>query len=478
MKETLSLNSKITEINETQSNDIYMKLSMCILTNNINLNNCRFTDSFIQNVVDNSSQFVGIPLVANREVLEDMDYENLTHELNMDTGQLETDIVGSFTDFYSETDEDGTVKLMGDIKVFKRFPETCEAIKDLFTSGDLRFSCEVMVKEYASVEDGIRTIDAGGGELFASAIVFQPAEILSEATLLIAEAYKKDMSENESGETMSETKYNNGIEVKLHNVETASIALWDVENYVYNQLNPIDPKSGDRTYNYYIYEVYNDKVIVSDRGDKLYSVGYKVENDSVVLDAKDTWVSGSYGFIPSGTSVNELNSQINKLKEDIEVMSKDKTTDIETFEAQVKELQEKVEGLEKELSESNALVVSEQEAKAEFETTISEMKDQITELSKYKEQVETAEKEAKVAELNTKYSKVIDEETFKSEAVQKAIAELNEVELDKVVVAQVMAKAEKVKTETASKKTDEDVTILASKQEDLVEQSTLQKYGF
>jgi len=400
MTERISVTPKILSLNE--SNDIYIKMNVRILSNKVNYNSALFLSSFIDGVINDKEKYNGIPFLVNKEALENGDY--LSHELNTETGQLETDQIGSFTDFWKEIDEDNTEYLVGSIKVFKRFPTVCNALIEQFNSGSLSTSCEVLIREYAEIsEDGVRSIDYANGRnaLIGSCVVSDPACPEAVATLLIAEAYQKDLSENESGDNMSKVKEVNEITVNTLKLEDA--------------------------------EKLAEKFV-------------------------------------------EMNSQYEKLKKEMELMSKEKEKALEVSEEQLKGLQTKVEELSSKLEESNKLVVSEQEAKAKFESTITELQEQVSHLTVYKNQVEKAELEAKQAELNAKYSKLVSKEVFESEKVQKAIADLNLTELNEVVVAEAIAKSAK-QTELSSKKTDDDVVITASKNEDLIEPTTLQKYG-
>lgn len=478
MKERISVTPKILSLNET--NDIYMTMNIAILSEDINFNSAQFTPDFIDGVIDNKEKYVGIPFLVNREKLENAEYDNLSHELDLNTGKLKTDQIGSFVDFWKEEVDDANC-LMGSIRIFKRFSETCAAIGELYTSGKLETSCEVMISEYLEVsDDGVRKIHYNDGKnaLFGSALVTYGAESRAKPTLLIAEAYQKDIEEQGGNQLTKE--YNKGVKIKYHEqVETASLKFYEVEQQIYNLVNPVDPKNGGRDYNYWIHEIYHDKVILEDEDNyaDLYSVGYRIENDTVILEAQSQWQKGYYGFIPEGTSldivvaendskVSLLNEQLDKLKEEIETMSKEKLTELEVSQARVVELEGKLEALETELNETKELVVSEQGLKVELETKVTELNATIEDLGKYKEQVVTAEKEAKLAELNATYSKLLSEETFKSEKVQDAIAKLDTVELNSIVVDEVSKKETKV-VEKASKDS-KDVVVLASKHEDLI----------
>lgn len=476
MKERLSINSKIIELNEIENNDIYMTLKMCVLTNQTNLNMARFTDEFINEIVENKEDYIGIPLVANREMLENKEFDGLTHELDPVTGELRTDIVGSFIDFYTEQDDDGTLKLMAEVRVFKRFPNVCSSIVELFQAGDLEFSCECLVYEYANIEDdGTRVIDAGGGKLFASAIVSEPAEVRSKATLLIAEAYKKDIESYQQGGVKMDKKadYNNGVKVQyIGQLETSSLKFWEIEKAIYNLVNPVDPENGDREYNYWIHTLYHDKVILGhfDK-DVLYSVNYKIENDTVILDSKENWVKGSFQFVPDGVDIDklleqnderikDLEEELDSLKEEKLQMSQDNKKKIEELNQKIEELESEIADLKEKNQQLEETIVSQKEEIVKAEETINELNEQVEELGKYKEQVEKAEKEAKMAELSEKYSKLLPEEIFSSDEVKQAIENLDEAKLNSIVVAEIAKEKEEDKNP---------VEIAATKHVDLVE---------
>lgn len=465
MSEKLSIKPKILELQN--SNDIYMTLNICILSNDVNYNKAQFTDDFIDGVIANKETYIGIPFVVNRSKLESGDYDNLNHELH--NGELKTDQIGSFVDFWKE-EIDGANCLMGSIRVFKRFPNTCNAIMELYENGELETSCEVLVREYQEItDDGIRKIHYNDGKnvLIGSCLVSDPAERRAKATLLIAEAHKKDLAMG--GEKMDKKElFNKGHEIKYH-IEKSEMSIDNIRDKIYNLLNPVDPETEERKYRYFIREMFQTYVIIEDwnESDKLYKVNYTVEDEKVSLAPESEWIQVEITYQPvnmdlnslvseKDAEINELNNKLSQLKEELEKMSEQNKDLTQEYEAKIAELQVKVDDL-------NALVVTEQEAKTALEEKIKELNAQIEELKPYKENFEKAEKEKQMAELSAKYSKLLSEETFKSERVQKAIEELNVAELNSVVVEEVA----KQKVETASKKSDE-VVVVASQQEDLL----------
>jgi cell division protein FtsB len=485
VSETLQVKTKVTEIHQ-ESNDIYMTLTMCILTNQVNLNNARFTDDFIDGVIANKESYVGIPLVVNKTKLENGVYNTLGHEFDSNSGELKTEVIGSFYDFWKETDDDGSTLLMGSVRVFKRFPAVCEALVELYESGDLEFSCEVLVYGYESVEGKVRNIaytyDGQVNSLFASAVVSNPAEVKSRAFTLVAEALEKDLA-LKGGEIVADNTpktevFNKGNKINFHGkIESSSLTFDEISNQIYNQLNPIDPKTGYRDYEYWISDIYNDYVIVEEWDDynELYKIPYEVVNDTVVLAPEENWIKGTRGFIPDGVNIDSLLEAVNnasiEMENKINELNAAHKEVLQVTEEQIKELQEKVDALNKQVEELNSVVVSQKEEIVQLQNKEQELNQVIEDLKPYKEQVETAEKQAKKDALVGKFSKLLSEEVMKSEAVVNAIEALDEATLNSIVVAEV-SKELASKSEDKKEKT---VIVSARNQEDLVPQSRREK---
>lgn len=482
--ERVSIKNKTFELNE--SNDIYMTLNFPILSNDVNYNNLQFTDDFINGIVANKDKYIGIPLVVNREKLESAEYEDLGHELK--NGQLLTDQVGSHVDFWTE-EIDGALCLMSAIRVMKRFPNVCEAIVELYNNGDLESSCEVLVSEYLEItEDKVRKVHYNDGKnvYIGSAIVSDPAESRSRATLLVAEAYKKD-TENKEDESVSEkVKFNNGIKPK-NRLETNEFSYDDIRNAVYNALNPVNASTNDREYRFWIRELFSKYMIVEDSNEnnKYFKIGYRIEGETAILDSSNDWIEVEITYTPKGVDLDslqsqvvELNTEIEKLKEEAKLqMSKtveELQAELANNETEIATFKKSIEDLEAKVAELNQTIVTQETAKKEMEVQITELNTSISELGKYKEQVETAQREATITELSTKYSKVLPDEVFKSEDVQTAIKELNSQKLDEIVVNE-LVKQKVSETEVSSK--NGDVTITASKQEDLLPKDVVSEYG-
>lgn len=475
MKEKVSIKPKIMQLNNT--NDIYMTLNIGILSNDVNYNKAQFLDDFIDGVIENKDEYIGIPFLVNREKIENGEYDNLSHELK--DGELLTDQIGSFIDFWKEEIDDANC-LMGSIRVMKRFYNTCNAIIELYNDNALETSCEVLINSYEEItDDGIRKIGYSNGEntLIGSAIVTNGAEKRAKATLLVAEAYQKDVDKKGVGNVTE--VFNKNHEINYHGqLEVASLKFSEVSNQIYNKLNPYNAEKDYREYNYYIRDVYTDYVIVEDWDNykELYKIPYTITNDEVILAPKEEWIKGKLDFVPDNIDLTQLQIQVAELNKEIDVLQKgvqkemNKTveelqTELSTKNTEIAEFKTKIEELETKVTELNETIVTQTEAKGTLESEIAELNSKVEELKPFKEQIEKAEKDAKVAELSSRYGKLLNKEVFESEEVQNAITELNSTKLNDIVVAE-LAKEKTV--ETASKKDDESFTIVASKQEDLI----------
>lgn len=465
-----------------------MLLNLCILTNQVNLNGAQFTDDYINGVVENKDTYIGIPLVVNKFKLESGLYASLTHELDKQTGLLKTQMIGSFSDFWQEEDDDKALKLMGSVKVLKRYPKVCEAIIELYESDDLEMSCEVLVNGYESNENGIRKIAYKSGDnvnfLIGSALVSSPAEVKSKATLLIAEAVIKDL---EGGETVPENNepitevFNKGNDIKYHGeIEISALKTSDISGQIYNILNPIDPKNNYRKMNFWISDIYFDKskegfdghAIVEDWDDYkvLWKIYFSITDDSVVLDDKSNWTKGTLGFIPDNVDINILIAEkeilVNESNNKINELNNEHKEEKSKMEEQMKELQEKFDSLEVKNTELSNLVVTLQEDVNRINGEKEQLVADVETLKPFKEKVETSEKEEKQSKMVDKYSKLLSEEVMKSEVVVSAIDALDEGKMNEVVVSEIAKERAIPKPETTV--VAETVIVTASKDEDLL----------
>lgn len=163
-------------ISEIEQSDIFMTVRARILeTPKANLNGCRVTNDFVDNIISNKERYVGLPLYADKKALVNGNYNRLGHLYDSRTGEFHSTQIGSFYDFEKEDFESGSY-LVGYARIPKRDKEISKAIDELFADGALKFSFEIACGEYSELEDGTIEIDASENNyLEGTAIVTFPA---------------------------------------------------------------------------------------------------------------------------------------------------------------------------------------------------------------------------------------------------------------------------------------------------------------
>lgn len=163
-------------ISEIEQSDIFMTVRARILeTPKANLNGCRVTNDFVDNIISNKERYVGLPLYADKKALVNGNYNRLGHLYDSRTGEFHSTQIGSFYDFEKEDFESGSY-LVGYARIPKRDKEISKAIAELFADGALKFSFEIACGEYSELEDGTIEIDASENNyLEGTAIVTFPA---------------------------------------------------------------------------------------------------------------------------------------------------------------------------------------------------------------------------------------------------------------------------------------------------------------
>lgn len=447
---------QVVEINSDESNDIFMSLHIRLLTNRKNLNNARFTDNFINSVIENRDFYNCMPLVCERKKIENKLYETLGHAAKKD-GTFETDQIGSFTSFYSKFNkEKGRNELFGVAKVFKRFPKVCEGIQELYEQDKLFFSVEVYVEEYLENGRNERVIDAHeGNKLIGDCIVSYPAEKTSVAEILIAE--------NEEGENMAKVK-NEKTEKDFFEktivIESAELDLSQIQSKVYSKCRE---KMGSDVNDYYCSEFgYNYIILRSYETSNLYKIDYSVNNDEVetseMYEVKKTYVLAEAENNKDGDNTvkvsenNSNNEDENTIKE-LNSKIKNLENDNKNKDAKITELNDSIESKDEEILElkQNVNLLSEEVVTQKNE--ISELNKNKEELDNLKQEIAEKEKIQKQEELKNKYSKLLPKEVIESDEVKQAILELNSNYLKDLVVNNALknvSKDEEKKVVTAS----------------------------
>jgi len=480
-KEKQVLTSSIIEI--SSKDNVTKEITMLVHKIDIaNANGLDFKESYTETYMQS---LINKPVVTKYyENVEDLG----THEQVLDTEGniigLETIAIGSIKEVWIDTlSTDNTIKALyakADLWNYK-YPEIVTCVEKLFNDGIADSSVEVEIyayeekptKDYRVAKEYIYLSNCLLGSTVSPAD--SDAGVITIAQREIAMAVKTDLqninSEKKGEKELAEKElFNKGYKTKFH-IEVNELSHEDIRQQIYNAVNPVNPVTEQRSYKYWIREVFQTYIIVEewDDSNKLYKIDYSLNEDTVVLASDWQQVEITYQVI--GTNINgelnKLQTELNSTKEELSKMDK-------TNEEKVVELQSKIEELEAKVTELNSTIVEQQEGKTALESQITELNSTIEELNQYKEKVETAEKEAQVKELNEKYSKLISEETFKTEEVQNAIQELNSQKLNEIVVSEV-AKSKAI-TEVNSTN-NKDIIVNAKQGEDLIPKNILQKYN-
>lgn len=113
--------------------------------------------------------------------------------------------IGSFFSFAKANDEFG-VSLIGEARIPKRDERLCETIQQMYVTGRLAFSFEIMATVISEV-DGVMVIDAAeGNELIGMAIVSVPAYPEATALRLVAEEQKEEDNMDEMTKKLAEAE--------------------------------------------------------------------------------------------------------------------------------------------------------------------------------------------------------------------------------------------------------------------------------
>lgn len=455
-KQVEQIKLKVLELSD--SNDIYMTLSLLLVTSNPNLNKCIFTPDFIHEIVENKDFYIGgVSLVAERNKLE-AGKKNLGHGLNKN-GELISDVIGSFSDFSENQAEDNSWELLGTAKVFKRYPKVCESLVNLYNSGELSFSCEVLVSEYSKDDNGNKIVDKGNGQFIGQCVVGNPAEVKSKAFMMVSEALNIDLgSDNLNKNKTFEEMFQNTKIV----IETSELDLTQIQRKVYSQFTELDD-----WYKYDIIEFSTNYIILLDYEGDLYRIDYSISGDNLTLGEMYN-VSKTYTRIDNIIVNEEEKVKMDELQKELEqtqslveslkaeIASKDATiaekenliverdTMIATKETEIAEKSTQLETLSASVIEKTNLLAELEPIKVEHETMLAQ---------KAEEKL-VSDRNA----LKDKYSKLLSAEVLTKVEIAEAIEKLDESVLKDAVIEVALASAKPTETkevETATRITDE-----------------------
>ena len=171
-----------------KSNDLFLFVTMRLLSTRVNRNGDAVTAEFIDEIVSRQDTYGGLPVYVDIQRLLAGDLTGLGHMYNRVTGKFGTTQVGSLCNFQKAEDEYG-ISLLGEARFPKREAEVCQRIMELYANGALNFSFEIRYVPDAVVhEDGAQIIQANEQNMLTGlAIVSVPANKEAVALSLVAE---------------------------------------------------------------------------------------------------------------------------------------------------------------------------------------------------------------------------------------------------------------------------------------------------
>lgn len=195
-EQVLHVLAEDVSISEQASNDIFLLVEFLMFTSEANLKGEGVTVAFINDFLENTEDYISLPLYCDTENLLAGRFTRLGHRYSRETGSFDTVQIGGFVKFWSK-EEDGVVTVYGQARIPKREHDICERIIQLYKLGKLSMSFEVRYLSSDTVQkDGATFIDVGeNNKLTGACICWQPAFPDAHAQLLVAEEQGTDESE-------------------------------------------------------------------------------------------------------------------------------------------------------------------------------------------------------------------------------------------------------------------------------------------
>lgn len=481
----LHLSSKVLKLSEIDNR--YIELEMVVSNTDPNLNGVVTTKEFLQSKAET---LVDMPLVVDRKMLEAGFTNSLTHKF--DGQNLNTDIIGVFQEVWLEStvDDPDFVTMKAKAIVYKRFPETISAIKELYAEDDLKFSWELIATDVDEV-DGIAYIN--NGEFEGHCIVSQPAYGDDAVATKLVASYINDVCEMCELEEDSNEEGGKAIEMDY----LAEILKEKSMGQVRSECTDKIQSSLNEGEYVYVMDIYQTQIVANiysedDWEGKMYRISYTVAENEVSIDmeskkeiarvwmdvestTEETMISETLDRKLSEEK-SELETKVAELQSTIEELTKAKEVDeTETVVSETEEGAE-VETEEVDTEESNENEVELAEKVISLSETVLRLESELETLRPLKEQVEAEAEQKRLAEEEankTRLSELVlrfisaDEEGNKSipEEVQTLISEMDENGI-KLWIANKAIEVSTVVAEVTEDEEDEDKPIVVETPEE------------
>ena len=436
------------------------------------------------------NSLINKPLVCSYyAVSDDLGTHEEIRDQNGKIVELRTLAIGTITDVWIDDLEtnDGTSRALyckGKVWSYK-YPQIMNCIENAYNSRNQTSSIEVEIFEYEpnpTMQYRAAKEYSYLGLCLLSRNV-QPADkdsgVVSIFQKEVAMAINSDLglglniNTNEGGKVVSEkeVQFNYGKEMNIH-FELSAMSHDDIRSALWNSVNPKD-SDGNRDYKYWVRDVFNSYVIVSNyETDESFKMNYSInETENTISIDKESATKVKQEWV----EINSISTEVST--EDLEKQIEDLKTEVSTKEDTIKELQTKIEDLEKEISTKNeSLKMTETESNEKIlklGEALTELKTQIAELQPIKEQYnvlqqeniekETAQKREVLKQFALNSKLISEKEIEEDETIKSMIEACNESGI-KGLIADRIVESAMIETNTAK----DDVVVHAKTPESLI----------
>lgn len=184
------LSERVSISEEAKLNPTFLTVDVKLCDSSLNLNREGVTQEFIEQFVANANEHVCLPFYADVKNLLAENYKALGHLYNKTTRKFGTQMIGSMSEFYTETDDNGVVSLCGKIRIPKRDRDIIYRLVDLYEMGRFAVSTEVSYdpRECEITIDGKFIVASENSSLNGLCLVWTPACEDAYALDMVAEA--------------------------------------------------------------------------------------------------------------------------------------------------------------------------------------------------------------------------------------------------------------------------------------------------
>ena len=184
------LSERVSISEEAKLNPTFLTVDVKLCDSSLNLNREGVTQEFIEQFVASANDHVCLPFYADVKNLLAENYSALGHLYNKATRKFGTQMIGSMSEFYTETDDNGVMSLCGKIRIPKRDRDIVYRLVDLYEMGRFAVSTEVSYdpRECEITANGKFIVASENSSLNGLCLVWTPACADAYAMDMVAEA--------------------------------------------------------------------------------------------------------------------------------------------------------------------------------------------------------------------------------------------------------------------------------------------------